>query len=438
MKLTFNLCTVITIPVVHAHTGLIQNVLGNHLHHNANSSPEFKSVSTSFFGREFRRELQLASFGECEEKTEAQVLQDAVYNETRDANRAACPTSRDGWLTEDGNLVKQYGDYRNCNQSEIIAYCQANYRLINLPDYNVYCPKLGDSPLQYDIYYYDTYRCLARDPSCPSDSVALTEQDIASMWNSDINEGVNCTVKFLEEGHQPPQNTIESKEPDNLSEECVNEIAMMFDDAEFSTAMVEADVFMEPCKSGLNAEYSVGDDTFVVYNFSACGEQSDYNSYFDDVSYIQPLYFTNRKISCVNGNFYIYFYSLWEWAGKSCPSDQGDWTNNDMMSIFPGLEACEFEILEEGDVPPPPPTEAATVPPKTEDSPTEAATVPPKTEDSPTVLEEGDVPPPPPTEAAPVPPKTEEAQSAAASEPLLTKTIALLPAVAAMTLAALY
>ena len=42
-----------------------------------------------------------------------------------------------------------------------------------------------------------------------------------------------------------------------------------------------------------------------------------------------------------------------------------------------------------------------------------------------------------PTEAAPVPPKTEEAQSAAASEPLLTKTIALLPAVA-MTLAALY
>jgi hypothetical protein len=432
MKLMFNLSTVgvytaivsaITIPVVHAHAGLIQNVFGSHLHHNANPSPEFKSVSPSIFGRGLRRELQLDSFGECVNKRTAQLLQDPVFNETRDANENACSAAFQGWLTEDGITVQQNRDWRNCDQSEFIAYCQANYQLINLPDYNVKCAKRGDDPNRpwsYDEYCYDQKWCLARDPSCPSDSVALTEQDIASMWNSDLMDGVNCTVEFLEEGHQPPPKPA-PKVPDNLSEECLNENAMMFEDAAWRNANDKALEAIENCTSFPEPRYVVGDDTITVVDMGACAEQSDHHAYYDAISYLQPINFKNRKIICPGRNI-LYFYNVYDTVGKSCPSDQGDWTANDLNFIFQGFEACDIEIFEEGDVPPRPPTDEEgdmQPPPPTEDSPTEATPVPPKTEDTPT--------------EAPV-----EAQSAAASEPLLTKTIALLSAVAAMTLAALY
>jgi len=163
-------------------------------------------------------------------------------------------------------------------------------------------------------------------------------------------------------------------------------MAMRAEDAKFlnaSNAMAKS-VF-ENCQSQTNP-YKVGDNTFVVMDFNACGNQSEHNDFLDAFSYIQPIVFTNRKITCP-GNFFFYLISRWVYVGKSCPSNPGDWTGNDMSSTFIGGEVCNIEPLEEGDEPPSPPTEAP---------------------------------------------------SAAASEPLLTKTIALLPAVAAMMLAVLY
>jgi len=401
MKLMFNLGTVglytavvsaITIPMVHVHAGLFQDVLDSHLP--SNSVPEFKSVSTSFFGRELRRELQIIS-EECVNKTETQLLEDSVYNETRDANAFACPTFLQAsvtWVDADG-VVNAVRDYRNCDQSELRAYCQANYQWIDVPDHKIKCPA-GEESYQREIYYYDQFVCLVRDPSCPSDSVGLTDQDLLTITNSS-----ECTVEYLEEGHQPPQKP-EPKESDNLSEECLDEMAMRAEDAKFlnaSNAMAKS-VF-ENCESQIN-RYTVDDNNFIVYDFNACANQSEYNDFLDAFSYLQPIVFTNRKITCP-GNFFFYVISRWDYVGKSCPSDPGDWTGNDMSSTANGLESCTIEPLEEGDEPPSPPTDA----PNDKDSPVEA----------------------------PV-----EAPSAAASEPLLTKTIALLPAVAAMMLAVLY
>jgi len=367
MKLMFNPSTVgvytavvsaTAIPMVHVHAGLIQDV---------------------------RRELRPLS-EECKNITKAQKLEDPVYNETVKANTFACPDSQQGWLNADA-VVNQVRDWRNCNQSEFRAYCQANYQVIDLPDHNLKCPRQEDPPYPYDNYYYDDFDCVARDPSCPSDSDVLTEQDVLSFYTA-TTRLINCTVEFLEEGHQPPPKP-EAIESDNLSEECLDEIAMMFADAEFrnaSNTFNEVTSEIETCKLAVGP-YSVGNDTFTVINYSACVEQSDYNDFFDAISYIQLIDFTNRKIICPGNNFF-YMYSYWDAAGKSCPPDQGDYTGNDMQSIMQGFENCVIETLEEGDEPPSPPTDAPTpVPPTTEDSPTEA----------------------------PV-----EAQSAAASEPLLT------------------
>jgi len=321
------------------------------------------------------------------------LLEDLVYIETEDANTFACPDSQQGWLTADAGFISVI-DYRNCDQSQFRAYCQANYQVIDLPDHNLKCPRQEDPPYPYDNYYYDDFDCVARDPSCPSDSVGLTDQDLLTITNSS-----ECTVEYLEEGHQPPQKP-EPKESDNLSEECLDEMAMRAEDAKFlnaSNAMAKS-VF-ENCESQIN-RYTVDDNNFIVYDFNACANQSEHNDFLDAFSYLQPIVFTNRKITCP-GNFFFYVYSLWDYVGKSCPSDPGDWTGNDVSSTANGLESCTIEPLEEGDEPPSPPTDA----PNDKDSPVEA----------------------------PV-----EAPSAAASEPLLTKTIALLPAVAAMMLAVLY
>jgi len=380
MKLMFNMSTVgvytavvsatTMFPMVHVHAGPIQDVFDIHLHHNANSSSESKSVSTSFIGRELRRELQPIS-EECQDITEAQLLEDLVYIETEDANTFACPDSQQGWLTADAGFISVI-DYRNCDQSQFRAYCQANYQVIDLPDHFLTCPQQEGLPFQQiDIYRYDAFVCLARDLSCTSDSDVLTEQDI----NDSIGL-INCTVEFLEEGHQPPQKPPGDIESDNLSEECLDEIAMIFDDDEFQNAFDTYDEVISETDCELSVgPYFVGNDTFLVFNSSACGELLDYNGFFDAVDAVsdaQLFDFTNRKVICP-GNLFFYLYSIYEYTGKSCPSDQGDYTGNDMQFIFLGFENCVIETLEEGDEPPSPLTDAPTpVPSTTEDPPTEA------------------------------------------------------------------
>jgi len=214
MKLMFNLGTVgvytavqsaITIPMVHVHAGLFQDVLDSHLHNVnlspslvSNSVPEFKSVSTSFFGRELRRELQISE--ECEKKSDTQLLEDSAFIEIRDALQLACP-GKNGQDTD--GVITAVVDFRNCDTSELRAYCQADYQLIDLPDHIIKCPAGGDLVYEFDAYIYGAFQCVVRDPSCPSDFVGYTDQDLLVGYEDVIRS--ECTVEYLEEGHQPPQ-----------------------------------------------------------------------------------------------------------------------------------------------------------------------------------------------------------------------------------------
>lgn len=371
-------------------------------------SPSFESVPESAFNSFFTRKLQTIT-DECTDASQSTLNADPVFNETSAANIFSCPTSRRGWVDENGAIV-QVSDYRTCDQSELRAFCEANYALLELPDHKVQCePSEEDERFVYlDAYLYDQVGCIAKDESCPSDFAAVTAEDIVNLYNL-----TSCTVEFLEEGHQPPQEP-DDLEYDNLSQECVDELDIIFSDLEYRNASDSLE--FGDCEPFDN--YMSGNDSVVLVDYNACGVISDFTDLVDDSfeAQTQQITFTNFKMTCP-GNLFYYFYSLWDLVGLSCPSDPADWTGRDFSAIVPGSQICVIEALEEGDEPPPKPSieppVVTIIPPATE------APVPLATE----------APVPPATEA-PDPPATEA--PSAASELCLTWTIALLPAAATM------
>jgi hypothetical protein len=356
-------------------------------------SPSFVSVPESASKSFFRRELQMLT-DECEEETKITVLADSVYNETVDANEFACPDSSVGWLDASG-VVNQISDFRTCDQSELKAYCEAaNYQMIEVPDHNLKCEEnaLNDRPYAYDFYFYDQILCLAKE-SCPSDATGWTPQDILKLYKgADL-----CSAEFLEEGHQPPQEPDLPVDLDNISQECVDEVELIFDSAEYKNASdIDGEDVGEDCELCYD-RYMSGSDSITLCDYNACGKQvSEFYSAMDALGY-QAVTFTNMKVTCP-GNIFIYLYSTMHVTGPSCPSDASEYTGKDLLAIVGGFDSCVAEALEEGDEPPPPPS-----------------TEPPAE--------------PSPTTDAPVPPAA-EASSGAASERCPTWAIALLPAVA--------
>jgi hypothetical protein len=347
-------------------------------------SPSFVSVPESASKSFFRRELQMLVTDECVEETKITLLADSVYNETSDANLFECPTSRYAWLDASG-IVNQISDFRTCDQSELKAYCEeANYQVIELPDYKIKCEEnsIVDAPYAYDFYLYDQVGCVAKE-SCPSDATGWTPQDVLK-FSEDLNA---CTVEFLEEGHQPPQEPV--LEFDNISQECKDEVDLILDTAEYRNA---SDIDEEDCEL-CSDPYVSGNDTIILCDFNACGMQiSEFSRAMDTLGY-QTVTITNLKVTCP-GNIVFYMYSTVNVISPSCPSDASVYTGNDWLALQGGqLDSCEARALEEGDEPPPPPS----------------------TE--------------PPAEPSPVPPAA-EASSGAASERCPTLAIALLPAVA--------
>jgi len=294
------------------------------------------------------RSLQILT-EECKNESIKTLLADSVYNNTKDANQYSCPTAPLAWLDPSG-LVYNVMDYRDCDQSKLKAYCEENYQWIQIPDHKIFCPANGeDPPFDLEAYFYDEVFCMAKGESCPSDSVGMTKEDFffRFLGSTDYSQ---CTIEFLEEGHQPPQEPEpEELEYDNVSQECLDEIDILYNDVDLQNA---SQAFNEECSC--NDPAFSGNDTIFVLDHAACDKEliSEYRATLKDLD-VQPMEFTNWKATCP-GNILAYVKSLWDYVGPSCPSNSADYTARDIHAIFVGFDHCTFERIEDGDVPPTP------------------------------------------------------------------------------------
>jgi len=360
--------------------------------------PESKSLS--------RRAQQTIS-EECIDEIDMR-REDIIFNTTNDAMFANCATNK-GWINENATFTS-VGDFRTCDTTEMRAFCDANYQTVEFPDLRFTC-ELEDIGLNQEVYIYDFIACSGK--SCPSDPVDWLIEDYLKILTVNSSQ---CTVEVLEEGEEPPQQP--SYYEGTLSQECTDEIDILFEDAGYKNATGLVDCPAEVYRSDNDTV------TIAIRDFTTC-DLSNLKG-FCDANYQSIEFQGNMKATCP-GNVILYAYGLFDCVGTSCPSNPADWLISDMSYLFSDSRACDFEFLEEGEEPPPRPNdpsgEPSPVPPPTDD-PSTASPVTPPTDDPSTA---SPVPPPTddPSTASPVPPPTD-----AASGLWLPWTITLLPVVA--------
>ncbi len=331
-----------------------------------------------------RRRAELTLSQECIDGTKNIRFEDIRYNTTVAPLESSCPMRDARDDNQDGTIaiVLDYGD---CDDSEFLAFCDANYQTLKFPNVKVSCePNFDDlNPAALVIYSVDVFDCV--DPSCPSE---LSPEDVLKfLFLNDNSTG--CIAEFLEEGEEPQVEVPDAIVPDNLSEECMVQIDVV------STLFASDEEYIKlissrpDCAREAKHEWMSGNDTIIVFDDTHCEEGKEYsskaNAYCDAHPNYQHLFFGTMKATCPGlsgiggaGTLFIYYTQFDKCVGMSCPANPADWSILDMIyTDNPGTieTSCELELIAEEDVPEPPETAA----PAAEDDATTAA---PEDEDS--------------------------------------------------------
>ena len=297
-------------------------------------------------------------------------LEDIRYNTTYASVASSCPVRN----TNQDGTVAFVADRRDCDHSAYLAFCDANYQSVQFPNVKVTCaPNPADiEPAPRLIYTYDFVQCV--DPSCPSDS-ELSPEDVLEFLFLRGGNTTTCVTEFLEEGEEPTVDLADAIVPDNLSEECIDQIDALPTLRAADEEWVNITSSEPECRNAPKFQWMSGNDTFIVMDLDIiCDEGQENNAKRKAYCETQPNYqfleFGTMKVTCVGlsssgaGNLFVYYAQFPQCKGLSCPANPADWSILDIKyTNTPGtIESCEWELIGLEDIPDPPEDDATAAP----------------------------------------------------------------------------